>query len=629
MCGIAGFSGDFSPSLLDIFVEKLRHRGPDDSGTWHDASAHVGLAHTRLAILDLSARGHQPMVDHETGCLITYNGELYNFRALRRDLESRGHRFRSESDTEVLLRLYVDRGAAMLDALDGIFAFAIWDPRDGELLIARDALGVKPLYWSKTSRGVVFASETKALLVAPGVSRELDLGAVEATLAHLWCPAPRTVLKDVCKLEPGGAMVVRAGEVKRMWRWFDAPVQRGVLPGDRVKALRDELEQAVTDQLVSDVPVGAFLSGGVDSSAVVALAARHAPGLPCFTMRFQSGTTSAEGFDDDLPYARRVAAHVGAELIEVPVGADMAGELEAMLYQLDEPQADLAPLNVRRVAAAARERGIKVLLSGAGGDDLFAGYRRHQAASLERVWGWMPRAARRGLRLASDAFPADATWGRRVRKAFRDADLDGDDRIAGYFAWIGESERRQLFAPEVVRRLAQAPRYEPLRDAVRRLPPDIHPINRTIYLDTRYFLPDHNLNYTDKMAMAVGVEVRVPLLARRLVELAAALPVHEKLHRGTGKWILREAVRPLLPPEILTRSKTGFGVPLRTWMHRELRDLVENILSPASLSRHRLFDPSSVQRLLADDRAGRVDAAYPLLAVVCMELWCKRIGASA
>jgi asparagine synthase (glutamine-hydrolysing) len=618
MCGIGGFSGDFPDDLLDRFVERLRHRGPDDRGSFLDRAARIGLAHTRLSILDLSPRGHQPMRDAATGCVITYNGELFNFRALRADLAARGHSFQSDSDTEVLLQLYVARGTDMLPLLDGMFAFAIWDPRDRTLFLARDQLGVKPLYLATPREGFLFASEIKALLASPTVSRDLDVQAIDATVRHLWCPGPRTVLAAVRKLEPGGALQVRDGRVVREWRYFDLPVQEpwtGAPPADLCAALTQRLEHAVRDQMVSDVPVGAFLSGGVDSSAVVAFAARHARRLPCFTMRFTSGETAAEGFADDLPYARRVADHLGVELIEVPIGGEIAGDLEQMIYQLDEPQADVAPLNVRRIAEAARAHGIKVLLSGAGGDDLFAGYRRHQGVMLERYWSWLPVSARRALRSASTLLSQRRVLTRRISKAFRYADLDVDQRIVGYFEWITAAERTRLFHPDVAAALAAAPPYRPLLDSIRRLPADIHPVNRMLYLDGRYFLPDHNLNYTDKMAMATGVEVRVPLLAVDLVRFASQLPVAQKLHGRTGKWILRRAVASLLPPEVLARSKTGFGVPLRTWLHRELAPLVGDVLSRLSVSRRGLFDPTAVQAL--------IEADYPILALVCIELWCR------
>jgi len=626
MCGIGGFSGDFPDELLDRFVERLRHRGPDDQGSFLDRDARVGLAHTRLSILDLSPRGHQPMRDPATGCVITYNGELFNFRALRADLAARGHSFQSDSDTEVLLQLYVARGTDMLSLLDGMFAFAIWDPRDRSLFLARDPLGVKPLYVATPRQGVLFASEIKALLASPAVSRDLDFQAIDATIRHLWCPGPRTVLAGVRKLEPGGALQVRDGRVVREWRYFDLPVQEpwtGPPSTDLCAAMTQHLERAVRDQMVSDVPVGAFLSGGLDSSAVAAFAARHAKRLPCFTMRFTSGDTAAEGFADDLPYARRVAAHLGVELIEVPIGGEVAGELEQMIYQLDEPQADVAPLNVRRIAEAARAHGVKVLLSGAGGDDLFAGYRRHQGAMLERYWTWLPASARRALRSASSLLSQRRVLTRRITKAFRYADLELDERIVGYFDWITAAERSRLFHPDVAAALAAAPPYQPLLDSIRRLPADVHPVNRMLYLDGRYFLPDHNLNYTDKMAMAAGVEVRVPLLAVDLVRFASQLPVGHKLRGRTGKWILRRAVASLLPPEVLARSKTGFGVPLRTWLHRELAPLVGDVLSRSSLSRRGLFDPTAVQGLLEADRSGRIDAAYPILALVCVELWCR------
>ena len=626
MCGIGGFSGDFPDELLARFVERLRHRGPDDRGVFVDRAAGVGLAHTRLSILDLSPRGHQPMVDPETGCVIVYNGELYNFRALRAELEGRGHTFRSESDTEVLLRLHAEHGLAMLDRLDGMFAFAIWDPRDRSLFLARDQMGIKPLYVAATSRGLVFASEIKALLEAPGVPRDLDLGAIDATIRHLWCPGPRTILAGVRKIEPGCALLARDGAIVRDWRYFDLPVEEpwpGEPPADPRAALATELDRAVHGQLVSDVPVGAFLSGGLDSSAVVALARRHLDRIPCFTMSFRSGETSTEGFEDDLPHARRVAAHLGVELVEVPVGGEVADELEWMVHQLDEPQADIAPLNVRRIAEAARAHGIKVLLSGAGGDDLFAGYRRHQAAGLERWWSWLPRPARRLLRAGTARLPQQGTLPRRLTKAFRDADRDLDDRLAGYFDWIGAEPRARLFSRDAAAELARSGPYQPLLDSLRELRREIDPVNRTLYLDARYFLPDHNLNYTDKMAMAHGVEVRVPLLAVGLARFASHLPVSDKLRGRTGKWLLREAVRPLLPPEVLSRAKTGFGVPLRTWLHRELAPVVGDVLSPASLARRGIFDPEAVARLVADDRAGRIDAAYPILALVTIELWCR------
>jgi asparagine synthase (glutamine-hydrolysing) len=504
----------------------------------------------------------------------------------------------------------------MLPLLDGMFAFAIWDPRDRSLFLARDPLGIKPLYVATPRQGVLFASEIKALLASPAVSRDLDIQAIDATIRHLWCPGPRTVLAGVRKLEPGGALQARDGRVVREWRYFDLPVQEpwtGPPPADLCAAMTQHLERAVRDQMISDVPVGAFLSGGLDSSAVAAFAARHAERLPCFTMRFRSGDTAAEGFADDLPYARRVAAHLGVELIEVPIGGEVAGEIEQMIYQLDEPQADVAPLNVRRIAEAARAHGIKVLLSGAGGDDLFAGYRRHQVAIFERYWTWLPASARRALRNASGLLSQRRVFARRINKALRYADLDLDHRIVGYFDWITASERAALFQPDVAAALAAAPPYQPLLDSIRRLPAGVHPVNRMLYLDGRYFLPDHNLNYTDKMAMAAGVEVRVPLLAVDLVRFASQLPVGHKLHGRTGKWILRA------PSPACCRSSRAqqdrFRRAAPTWPTASSRRWSERCRARACRARavrsHRRQACSSrLQR--------RIDAAYLILALVCV-----------
>lgn len=625
MCGIAGFAGDYSPELLTRFTARLHHRGPDDHGTHYDPSQRIGLAHTRLSILDLSARGHQPMIDPATGCVIVYNGELYNFRELRAALIARGHTFRSESDTEVVLRLYLEHGDRLLDHLDGIFAFAVHDPRNGTVLLARDQLGVKPLYVAALAQGVLFASELKALIGIPELPRTVDLHAVDATVRYLWCPGPRTMLSSVEKLEPGTAMIVRHGRVARRWRYFELPVEEptpSVSAADAPGRLLVLLERAVHDQLVSDVPVGAFLSGGLDSSAIVALAARQVPDLTCFTMRFESGTSAAEGFDDDLPHARRVATALGVPLVEVPVGDDVGDELAQMIAQLDEPQADLAPLNVRRIAAASRQRGIKVLLSGAGGDDLFAGYRRHQAARFESLWTWMPAPLRGWLRRGSSRLPQAAPWSRRIAKAFRHADAPLDARLAGYFDWIDTPRRHTLLTDEA-RRVVTAHPYEPLRRSLAALRPGIHPVNRVLYLDGRYFLPDHNLNYTDKMAMAEGVEVRVPLLALDVVRFASTLPLEAKIRGSVGKWVLREAMRGVLPDAVLSRSKTGFGVPLRAWLHQGLAPVVADALSSVALRRRGWFEPAAVERLMRDDRSGRIDAAYPILALVCLELWAR------
>ncbi|MFH0910628.1 MAG: asparagine synthase (glutamine-hydrolyzing) [Planctomycetota bacterium] len=628
MCGIAGFWGGFDRALLGRMSASIAHRGPDDDGIEFLAKEGVGLAHRRLSIIDLSPAGHQPMWDVTRQALIVYNGELYNYRALREELEADGCRFASRSDTEVLLNLYLRDGTEMLLRLNGIFAFALWDARKSLLFLARDGVGVKPLYYAETRTGFLFASEMKALLQCPEVDRALSFEAVHHHLAYLWCPAPRTMLRGVKKLEPGHVLLVQGGKLERKWRFYDLPYGQAIqplAPEEAAREVRAALDRAVERQMVADVPVGAFLSGGLDSSSLVALARRHAPGrkLSCFTIDLAGGAGGWDGFAEDLPYAKRAARALGVDLHAIRVGPEMLDELSTMLYHLDEPQADPAPLHVLFISRLARQNNIKVLLSGAGGDDIFTGYRRHFVLQQERLWSWLPRFCRRGLGRAARLLPASSPWGRRAVRAFQFADLEGDQRIAGYFHWLSPGEALRLYAPPLLEAVENASFSSPLVESLGRLPPETPPLNKMLYLEGRHFLPDHNLNYTDKMSMACGVEVRVPFLDPDLLALAARLPISFKQRGRTGKWILRRAMEKDLSPEILTRPKTGFGAPIRAWLKGPLQTLLGEVLSEASLRRRGLFDPKGVKSLVERDRAGRIDAAYPIFALLLIELWCR------
>jgi asparagine synthase (glutamine-hydrolysing) len=629
VCGIAGFSGSFDPSALTSMSAAIAHRGPDDSGIFSSPADGIGLAHRRLSIIDLSPLGHQPMWDVREQVAIVFNGEIYNYRELRAELIAQGYAFRGESDTEVLLNLYLRDAERLLDRINGIYTFAIWDTRSRALFVARDGLGVKPLYFAETAQGFAFASEMKALLALPGIGRELDPQAVFYHLTYVWSPSPHTLLKGVRKLEPGHALTVAAGRITRHWRYYDLPYAQPIDRMDEqaaIRAVRDAVCKAVGRQMVADVPVGAFLSGGLDSSAVVAFAREHAGGdaLQCFTIGFEDDAFAREGMTEDLPYARRVAEHLGVDLHTVRVGPEMAGRLEDMIYHLDEPQADAAPLNVWFISELARARGIKVLLSGAGGDDIFSGYRRHHALQLERYWRFLPQALRRGMGALADVLPASVPAARRLGKAMQYAGLDERERLCSYFYWQRPAEVMRLLHPDVRQSLTAFRPAGFMLDALEALPAGTADMNRMLYLEGRYFLADHNLNYTDKMSMAAGVEVRVPLLDPDLVALAARLPVEFKQRGSTGKWIFKKAMEPYLPHDVIYRPKTGFGAPVRRWLKHELRHLVDDTLAPEALTRRGLFDPVAVRRLIDLDRSGRIDAAYTVFSLVCIELWCRR-----
>jgi asparagine synthase (glutamine-hydrolysing) len=628
MCGIAGLIGSFNPDLLHAMNRVQAHRGPDDSGVWYEPETGVGMAHRRLSIIDLTSCGHQPMWDVNRRAVICFNGEIYDYREARTSLERDGFCFAGTSDTEVVLNLYLRDGVDCLGRLNGIFAFALWDVEKRKMLLMRDGLGVKPLYYTVSPSGFAFASEIKALMCVPDLDTELDGDALLYYMSYLYAPYPNTPLRSVRKFPPGHAAWVNSRGIESMWQFYHLPYDQPLSDMREecaAEQLRGCLDRAVRRQMIADVPVGAFLSGGLDSSSVVAFARQYADGgkLNCFTIGFKDQGATDEGMVADLAYARRVADHLGVRLDVVEVGPDMSTRFAEMIYHLDEPQADPAPLNVLYICELARRSGIKVLLSGAGGDDILSGYRRHFALMQEKYWAWLPKPGRRVLRGASSLLPAHTAAGRRLSRAFHYADETPERRLAGYFLWIDPGWLRRL-AGERLRDAALS--LDPLGPMLRRLdelPKGTPRLHQMLALDAAYFLTDHNLNYTDKMSMAAGVEVRVPLLDPDLVAFALRLRPALKQRGATGKWIFKKAMEPLLPYEVIYRPKTGFGAPLRRWLQQDLRECVYDLLSEHTLRKRGLFDPQAVKELVALDRCGKIDAAYPIFSLMCIELWAR------
>ncbi len=469
MCGIYGATGPLRKPLFGLSA--IRRRGPDDCGHWADEEARVWLGHVRLSILDTSAAGHQPMVSHDGRIVMAYNGEIYNYRELREALEVQGEQFSGNSDSEVLLALFARDGVRCFEALNGIFAAAFWERDSATLTLVRDPLGVKPLYLAECAGRLAFASELKALLRAGDVTPDLNPLAVLHHLGYLWSPGSGTIVKGVRKLLPGYALQARHGEVLREWRYrdigFSSAVQVSLSVDEAARQVAAAVEEAVRRQMVADVPLGAFLSGGLDSSAVVAFAQRHrsaANRLQCFSIEVTDGSTATEGFADDLPYARRVADHLGVDLHVVKIGGEMMDRLPEMIYLLDEPTPDPAALNALFISELARSQGIKVLLSGAGGDDIFTGYRRHFALTQERWWSWWPAPLRRGLSDLSGSLSARTPL--LVVSAKRSIPgLDSERRLASYFLWMEPARA----CPAVARNATGLERRS-----------DVHPLVRTL-----------------------------------------------------------------------------------------------------------------------------------------------------
>ena len=631
MCGIAGYVGRHEPALLGRMNRAQAHRGPDGAGEWHDADA--GLTHARLAILDLSPAGAQPMADAAGRLRLTFNGEIYNYRELRLRLERRGVVFRGDSDSEVLANLLACYGKDCLPWLNGIFAFAAWYPAERRLLLARDAAGVKPLYWADTAAGPVFASEIKALRAAPGVDWSPDLAAASAYLTLLYAPGELTPARGVRKLRPGAWAEWAADGTRRSGTFAPAHFSQEIQPykeKDAIEACRHYLGQAVRRQLVSDVPLGGFLSGGLDSSAIAHFAVRaagRAEDYPCFTIGpAELAGLAAEGFSEDYPYAREVAAHFGVRLEAAAFDPQAIQDIDGLVRSLDEPTPDVAAFAALAICRQASHRGVKVLLSGAGGDDLFTGYRRHFALRAERYWGWAPAAARRMLRRGFGLAASGGPLRRRLAKLFRYADQAPAERLASYFLWIAQESLAPALSPALREDLGVRRPADLLLRSLDGLPPGVGRLSQMLHLERVHFLADHNLNYTDKMAMAVGVEVRVPFLDPDLVAFSERLPDRFKIRGRESKHVLRAAMRGLLPEKILNRPKAGFGLPLRQLIHGAYGARLRDLARSGRLDETGLFAGDGVLALLDADRRGEVDAAYPLFGVLCLESWTRQFA---
>jgi len=622
MCGIHGIyrfdAGPVAPAQLSAMGDVTRHRGPDDEG-WHiDADGRCGIAMRRLSIIDL-AGGHQPISNADDTLWVVCNGEIYNFRELRAELQERGYRFKTGSDSEVLVHLYDAFGDDFVHRLDGMFNFALWDARRKRLLIGRDPLGVKPLYVHRSASMLAFATEAKALLELPGVGRELDRDVVADYLHLGYVAAPNSIFRDIRKLPPATLLSVENGEV-RQWRYWRLPssVDCRVTEAEWIARIRDGVERAVHRQMVSDVPIGAFLSGGVDSSAVVAFMAKHsAHPIRTYAIGFEGG--EAEQLYNELPYARQVAQLIGTEHHEIVVTPDVVGLLPKLLWHMDEPVSDSAFITTFLVSEFAR-RDVKVILSGVGGDELFGGYRRYLGGHYVRKLQRLPRWSRRLMSRTAALLPSDRhskvlNTMRLARGFLASAELSPDERYRHYLQVLDRASIAELMN-------GKTGATDALRDAFAAAG-DEDALNRMFAVDAETQLPDDLLLLTDKMSMAVSLECRVPLLDRELVELAAAIPEALKVRDGRLKHLMKEALADVLPASILDRKKRGFGTPMGAWLKRDLAPVLRRLLSADVVRDRGLFEPKVIARLMADHDANRIDGTDALLALMNLEIWSR------
>ncbi|MFC5409154.1 asparagine synthase (glutamine-hydrolyzing) [Larkinella bovis] len=629
MCGIVGLIADNPKEYVDYCTTLLHHRGPDDRGVY--ATDKLALGHTRLAILDLSPNGHQPMFSADRRFVIVFNGEIYNHLELRNALKDR-YTFRSTSDTETLLYGFAAYGPAVFNKLNGIFACAIYDTHLHELTLARDPFGVKPLYYYHHKGQFLFSSELKAMANYPGVDKALDYEALANYLHFLYSPGSQTPFRHVCKLLPGHLLRIQIDrpETIQLERYYELPFDGIYSPlseVDLLNELDERLFQAVKRQLQSDVPLGFFLSGGLDSSIVVAMAKRARPHerLTCYTIQTAGGGLQFDNFADDLRYARQAASHLKVELIGVEAEAAVVRDFDQMIYYLDEPQADTAPIHVLNICRTARKNGHTVLLSGAAGDDLFSGYRRHQALAMEPMLSRIPAGVGQFLQRTFGAGHSNRPLTRRIRKITSGLGQSSSERMADYFAWLPVAINRKLFQPPIRDSLQTYQPNQQLLQALARIPKEISLLNQMLFWELNYFLPDHNLNYTDKLSMAVGVEVRVPFLDKELVEFSARLPPSLKMRGTTTKYLLRKLAERYLPHSVIYRSKSGFGTPLRDWiLSGQLAGMTSHYLSEESLRQREIFDPVAVRNLMENNQRGKIDASYTIWGLMAMESWFRQ-----
>ena len=612
MCGIAGILRfDGGPVALDdlrLMTDAIVHRGPDDEG-FH-CSAGIGLGMRRLAIIDL-AGGHQPLANEDGSVWVVCNGEIYNFRELRAGLEANGHRFATSSDIEVIVHLYEDHGPRCLDHLRGMFALALWDERRRSLLLARDRLGIKPLFYAESGGRLLFGSEVKAIL-AGGAEPRLDWGAVDHLFRYLTTPAAQSIVEGVRKLEPGHLLTASAQSGVAVRRWWQVRFEpdRRRSEEEWVEALRAALDESVRLHLVSDVPLGAFLSGGVDSSSVVAAMARSGEGdVRTFSIGFR------ERDYDELDFARLVARPFATHHREAVLEPDVLDVLEDLAWYLDEPFGDASAIPTYMVSKLAASE-VTVVLSGDGGDELFAGYDRYLVERRERVARFVPAPMRWLLGAAGAALPEGA----RGREFLRHFALAGFERYDDAGTLFKLDQRRRLYRGEVLDLAREGGGAEAAEPA--RAPDGGHWLSTLQAHDVEGYLPLDILTKVDRMSMAHSIEARVPLLDHVFVELAATVPPELLLRGDTTKYIFKRALEGILPRAILDRPKRGFAIPLGRWFRGQLGPVVrELLLSPASRSRE-LFQPAYIETLLRLHQGGR-PLDLQLWTLLSFELWCR------
>ena len=635
MCGIAGIVSAEPERLIAPMLESIEHRGRDDQGVWvSDAIDSSGrracLGHRRLAIIDTSPGGHEPMLSHDGRYVLTFNGEIFNYRELREQLRSRGHEFCTDSDAEVLLAAILEWGWDALDHLNGIFAFAVWDNQERTLTLARDHVGIKPLYYAflPATQTFIFGSEIKAILASGLVKPELNPEALHQFLTFLWSPDPNTLFANIKTVPPAHVLHFRGDDVS-LKQWWDVSFNEIDESKDEAwwrERVLETLDRVVNLEMVADVPLGSFLSGGIDSSGIVAMMERHSNGrrISTYTVGIESEDLRYDIIPDDVQWARRVNEQLQTDYHEIMLQPSVAELLPKLVYHMEEPPIDMA-IPSYLISNAARET-LTVMLSGMGGDEVFAGYPRQMAMKIASAFDPVPNLLRRPLmKTVASALPGGLPGKftaplRNAKKFARSAALDFEDRYLGYGTYFTNEMKQRLYSDEWRSRTREYDPYAAHRGYFARVA-EAAPLNQLLYVDLKTFLPCLNLMTTDKTSMAANLEVRVPFLNREMIEMAARMPPRLKLHGLTRKYVLKRALEGVLPKEVIWRRKAGFGAPIRSWLRGALRPMIDDLLSEETVKRRGIFRPDEVKRVIEANFSGREDFNLQVFQLLGLELW--------
>ena len=633
MCGITGLITQNPNDRIGEMLKSIEHRGFDNEGVFiseafGNEQLKMCLGHRRLSIIDTSAAGNQPFFSTDKRYALSYNGEIYNYLDVKKELETKGYVFQTDSDTEVLLNAFVEWKTDCLTKLNGMFAFAIWDEQEKTLTLARDRAGIKPLYYTKIDKQIVFASEIKAILASKLIKPELDREGFHQFLTFLWTVPPHTLFSNIKQLQPGHFLIWKNGEIDiKEWWDLDYSVEEANIDENfwREKVL-ETLDRVTQMEMIADVPLGAFLSGGVDSSAIVALMTKHASKVSTYTTGISAEDLSYDIIPDDVKWSRKVAKILPVEYHEILLTPDLTTLLPKLVRHMEAPIIDMA-IPSYLISEQARVTN-KVMLSGMGGDEIFAGYPRHMAMQIAGKLDFMPSAVRRPLMKTVDSLLYGGIKGkltapmRNAKKFAKSAAMDFENRYLGFGTYFNDEMKSRIYSTDFQEGSAEFDAYKYHKQYFEKSK-DFSPLNRLLYVDFKTFMPALNLDTTDKTSMAANLEVRVPFLNNELLELTAKLPNTLKMKGLERKYILKKAAESLLPKEMVWRKKAGFSAPIRSWLRTSLKPMIDDLLSEETIKRRGFFNVAEVKRIVELNDSGKEDYNLQVFQLLTFELWMR------